>query len=198
MVDNLDRLNRFLTDYFTGLKLQEPLFYAWTVALRLETKEVFGSYEKIKREKLTQALAWFDALFSSGQEIILVNDYQKKVGLLPVLQKEAPNTQSIILSQTADYNGQILTMARDIAVCQAGSVGVDRIMSAIINKSYGGAPIGSVFFLNLPQKAIFNLFSEVGADVVASEATTLRPLYHEFTRFVPEKDRGRIRHGLNV
>jgi len=200
MGQNAEFLQEFLYENFPGLNLQEPLLYEWQPSMRVHINidRRSGSDKEYKEKATAQALSWFDDIFGGEKELLAVNDYQKKVSLLPVLQQHTINPQSQVLQQKVDYNGNINIAARDIFYGSPKDVRVKDILYAIVNKSYGGSAIGKVYFIQLNKKIIFNLYGEEGADIAATSKEEMLPIYHKLSDLVAPLDRGRTEKALGI
>ncbi|MCL2474638.1 MAG: hypothetical protein FWF37_00660 [Chloroflexi bacterium] len=197
---NAEFLQEFLSENFPGLNLHKPLLYEWqpSMRVRISVDCNSGSDKEYKEKAAAQSLAWFSDIFGSEKELLIVNDYKKKISLLPVLQQYTSGVQSQILQQKVDYNGNISVVARDIFYGNLKDARIKDILYAIVNKSYGGNAIGQVYFIQLTQKIIFDLYGEEGADIAAAGKEELLPIYLKLSDLVSPIDRGRTEKALGI
>lgn len=209
----------YLETNFPGLELQPPLFYSWPTAIRFEMgspdRSAFfdqGKHSLVDpdyiSEALARAVAIFEALFSSQDEIQIVcqqfskgrKRIKKRNFLFQQIDhlKKCKITYSEFRPSYWEEDDDLPSCYRLNRVCmepKLENVSYRNILHAQLNKDLGDnhpRMFGDCYFINRSKHIILYLYDDRGMDVVATNKETLWAVYQDFNQWILDYDRKRI------
>lgn len=205
-------LHTYMERVFPGLKLRPSLYEQWGASLHFEFAK--GQYQFLPDGRLNkgmfdqvyeQATVLFERLFSDEDELFLVtNIYQKKsthLGSLKLYSRylKDKNLKYKLKLETLPYifndvdNANQYQTLRFSLRCQRQDIHYQKLIKAICHEDFHLKPrLGSkgcvyypdVFFINKTKDVIYFIYDDRGAEVVAKDGETLRPVYENFSEWL--------------
>lgn len=205
----------FLKDHFKGLRIHTPLFYNWDKALRFDLQVGEPNTDEYFEEVIRRSTELFKSVFEPKDSVFLVLiDYKYKRNKL--------RSSNFIFQQIEDLNKLEIAYSkahrlyeqndkldiRNIAVIKSRTerINFQNILKAIGNTDFpqrqprldksGVLTSKEIFFLNIDKKVIFHMYDDRGADIIASDIETLRPIYDSYNNWLLQYDLEKMNSAL--
>lgn len=191
---------QFLNEHFDGYEVKAPLFYNWENSLRFDLQVGDTDTEEYFKEVYRRSIALFEASFNkSDRAFVVLNQYKIKRSKIKLSSYAFKQIADLKKSEVGYLTRRQLYERDDlwnqaVAKVQIKRVNYQNILQAIANTDFLREPRVNteVFFINLDQKLIFNMYDDRGLDIIAKDMETLRPLYTEFNSWILDYDREAI------
>jgi hypothetical protein len=185
--DNFFNLPEFIAEYFPSFEFGGGVFHRWPIGLRFE----------IGMDQVARTKTLYDFTFSTAEECILVsqdwssgNDLAERYTPLfatPGVFSSVPSSLQTVESAASEGEQYSLTWA----LLRPHAFNVELMFQAIANGDHMLTPSisGRVYAIDPRAKVIMHMYDDRGLDVIASDSTTLLPLYETFNEWVLERKR---------
>lgn len=200
------------------IKLERPLFYKNTLALRFEigspdiriwTDPQRKCYnETYFSNALARALTIFESAFSPDDDMSVVyqifSDGRRKIKKQSFIYqqiKKKPN-KTIKLTDHRELYADQLSYKQEcwrrstISGLKTADLKVENLLSAILNTDFGKDRNprlrGECYFVNHSKNLVLFMYDDRGMDIVAAERSALVPIYNEHQQWILDYDRPQI------
>lgn len=189
-------LDRYLSEKFSGLELESPLFYNADVGIRFEIGDPDPSVsdEKYREQVHFRATQLFNHVHNESDELSIVlnltvrrnskphklNVFNKGVKSKNVLKKL--NCISIARSEEEDDDYAEWMTSRYVLGCKVSDI---KPATFLFSKY-------SIFFINSTRNTIFYFYDSRGLDIVSNSREPLRDLYAHYNSWILDYDRETI------
>jgi len=196
------------------IKLEKPLFYNNTFALRFEigspaigvwaNRERRQFNEEYFKTALERAQHIFNTAFTASDEISIAyqlfsdgrRKIKKKCYILQQIQIEKHKEISFsehreLYSENLNYKCEHWRRAT-MSGLTIEDINIHNILLALINTDFGSRQPsigGECYFINHTKDLVLNLYDDRGMDVVAPKRETLLPLYNIHNEWILNHDR---------
>jgi hypothetical protein len=183
-------LLEFMASHFSRVELDGNLFEQWPAGLRFE----------IGIEHVSRAAELYKNIFEGEEDCVLVaQDWSPADSLLhgrtPLFQ-----TPGIILVEPPALGVLDVSPFNDtpyrLTWTRLAPRGLDAIQmfQGIANREQPGSPKieSAVYVISPGKKTILHMYDDRGLDVIASQLSTLRPVFNKFSEWILDNQRQRI------
>jgi hypothetical protein len=200
----LQEYGDFMRVSFPGLRLKAPLFYSWEFALRFDLQMGNAQSDETYFEEANRRAGSLWRAFAAPETaplILVAQELQLKKrnrmrdidfirGCVNGLAKE-----NLRFKREQNLYGDGAVWLAAAAKTTANNVDIDPLLAAIANRDYPWRKPrcrADLYFINLSNRMVFNMYDDRGLDVVAAEREALRPIYLSRNDWILDYDRERI------
>lgn len=217
---NIEKLNKYLENYFPNLKLCKPLFYNSEIGIRFEIgcSEVDSNDEQYIESVYSRSLQLFEEVFSKEDNILLVvnahrsfdseSEMTNENEVFPVFFINPKNFEHELdseeipfcyLEEDESVEDSIKTI-RYCYDCNLKKIKYTELLKAIANQDLGYKPavIDEVYFINTDTNIIYHLYDDRGLDLISNNKASLEKLYIKYNSWILDYDRDRINNLFRV
>ena len=203
----------FMNENFSNLELKVPLFYNWEIGIRFELGVNYDRENNKENSPYLQgvyyrAINLFESLHPQDDEIFMVanvNDYgdgatfNRKLQIFSRYVQEKSTLKqlkhvTIPYVYPEDDEDDKYKTHRFILKCKTSDIKYIPLLKAICNNDTGIKPSihHDVFFINIKNKTVFNIYDDRGCDLVASSSETIKDIYDKYNDWILDYDRNKI------
>lgn len=216
-------LQEYLSSAFPGLLLKPSLINQWDIGVHVEFGEgiyQFNEDGSLNHNRFDtvyrQALSIFHDLFSEQDDLLLVtNVYWRKnrkevktpinVYSRYIKRKERKwrVKQELLPDVLEGDEAGSYDMVRFILKCKKEEILYPLLIKAVCNEDFSLKPkLGGkgdfyypdVFFVNMTKHIIYFIYDDRGAEVMARDQKSLRPIYVKYNDWLDENSRTKMDH----
>lgn len=202
-------LNMYMRNNFQNLLVEKPLFYNSKIGIRFEIGDPKIDYFQEKKRYLNgvylRSIVLFEEIFKPETDIIIVIDAHrfsmynedpndvKKVLLNYISNKDLHNKITFCKSSYIEDDEQFDKFTY-LLQCKVKDINYRDLLKAIGNQDMGVNPSFEdyVFFININDNIVYNLYDDRGLDLVSSEISSLELIYLKYGDWILDYDRKRI------
>jgi hypothetical protein len=206
------QLPEYMSKTFPGLRLGPALFYKWTVGIRFELNA--NHWPNVEwAAVLHRACTLYEAVFRPGDLgfIVSAHDFEyepkgRSIRRLPKFRNsvfDPSRRRSLGLHGIAGrqrFNSYEDRVSRIITTLQwteiaSRHIGYKDILQAIMHKDFASRKPRAdddIYFINRTRNIILHMYDDRGMDLMAPQASDLRPIYDQHNDWILDYNRTQI------
>lgn len=214
-MENIQKLNQYLQNYFPSLKLCMPLFYNAEIGIRFEIgePEIDINDKRYIQTAYLRSIQLFEEVFSKDDDIFLVvnkhfasdTEYEiaDKTNVFPSFFVSKENIEQEVdseeipfcyLEEDEEIREETMRTIRYCCKYKLSKIKYKKLLKAIANQDLGYKPAvtDEVYFINIGKHIIYQLYDDRGLDLVSNSKDSLEDIYIKYNSWILDYDRERI------
>lgn len=211
------KYKQFINLNFPKLQIKQSLFYNWNIGLRFDLQVGETDTDEYFRTVQARATKLFEASFLPGDNIfVILNDYKwkrlkirfKNYAFNQIDNLRKDNVSYLKTSGLYEPEDKFDKWNQAIIQTTVDKVNYKNIIAAIGHTDfpprqpsldeYGGLSSKEIYFINLDRPLIYNMYDDRGLDIIASDISTIEPIYKNHNDWIFDYDRELIDNQMKI
>ena len=196
------KLTKYLSEHFSNIPLESPLFYNAQFGLRFELGVQYrgGDNPLYFTNVLLRSSMIFREVFDTKEQMMVIvksfssiepfTCFNQGVEVFPTYLKDKGLMKEVITTEVArnyEENGDLSCITyQHVLICKMESIDYIGILEALAHQDFAIDPhiSDSVFFINPYKHIIYHMYDDRGMDLIAESKEVLSPIYQKYNSWI--------------